>query len=338
MECLQSLTPWPPAMHDPPPTPHSHTHTHTQLHHFISKLLLYTCTKHVAQQTVDSGYSKSVLSFGHLTGLMETPLVVHHISHLLEIGSFPWGGGDVLDGFLGILWIKLVIKVRHLDCVRQQKIMWSCVHLNTWALFNFTKENQPLFFFQTRSSIWQVEVRFFQFLIWSGFWLLQGKDLTSKVNFSFNILFRQSFLETTENTKKILFSDGKCITSNFRHWFELLLGVFLFLLSVLLTAWLEEQIHKSSFLQSVEPEPNRPFRPPDVTQTRVSHPSTCLKTSSPSQHMNLLWLSKSCSLVLKCCVYASMLHIGHINAALSCINKQLFSHPHPVGWLVAGET
>lgn len=161
-----------------------------------------------------------------------------------------------------------------------------------------------------------MEVSFFQFLIWSGFWLLQGKDLTSKVNFSFTILFRRSFLETTENTKKIiLFSDGKCITSNFRDWFELLLGVFLFLLSVLLTAWLEEQIHKSNFLQSVEPESNRPFRPPEVTPTKVSHPSTCLKTSSPSQHMNLLWLSKSRSFVLKCWVYTSMLYIGHINAA-----------------------
>lgn len=74
--------------HDPP-----RTNIHTQLHHFISKLFLYTCNKHVAQQTDDSGYSKSILSFGHLTGLMETPLIVHHISHLLEIGSFPWGGG-----------------------------------------------------------------------------------------------------------------------------------------------------------------------------------------------------------------------------------------------------
>lgn len=113
------------------------------------------------------------------------------------------GRGDVLDGFLGILWIKLVIKVRYLDCVRQQKIKWSCVHLKTWGLFNFTKENQPLFFFQTRGSIWQVEVRFFQFLIWSGFWLLQGKDLTSKVNFSFNLLFRQRvFLKPPKTQRK----------------------------------------------------------------------------------------------------------------------------------------
>lgn len=40
--------------------------------------------------------------------------------------------------FLGFLWIKLVIKNRYLDRIEQDKIKWSCGHLKTWAMFNFT--------------------------------------------------------------------------------------------------------------------------------------------------------------------------------------------------------
>lgn len=90
-------------------TAHTEDIFHTQLHLFISKLLLYMCNKQLHNSLMIQ-VILSVLSSEHLTGLMATPLVAH-ISHLLEIGTFHWKK-NVLDGFWGILWIKLVIKIR----------------------------------------------------------------------------------------------------------------------------------------------------------------------------------------------------------------------------------
>lgn len=57
---------------------------------------------------------------------MDPPLAAHH----MKSEGFP-GEKNVLDGFLEILWIKLVIKIRYLDCIRQEEIKRSCGHLKT---------------------------------------------------------------------------------------------------------------------------------------------------------------------------------------------------------------
>lgn len=141
------------------------------------------------------------------------------------------GNQNVLDGFLGLLWLKLVIKTGYLICIRQKKkTKWSCGNFKIWAMFNFTLENEPLLLF---SDLWFIlkRLRFVPALIWP--------QEFNKEEPIFNCMFcvDRSFLETglCENTNiKLRFTEStefwhtwthkansqtvcKCNGINFRH-------------------------------------------------------------------------------------------------------------------------